>query len=81
MGSILVGSWGHEICLKEKLTFDRSGFGPADIQVMAATSASAPDAAVTMASTSASVIGVDSAINPLPAASTPRLSRARWNAD
>ena len=42
-----------------------------------ATSSSAPDAASMIAWISASVIGVDNAINPLPAASTPRLRNAR----
>src|SRR5882724_11907804 len=46
-------------------------------QSEADTSDSAPDTASMMASISASVIGVDNAINPLPAASTPRLSNAR----
>ena len=46
-------------------------------QAEAETSASAPDTASMIACISASVIGVDNAINPLPAASTPRLSSAR----
>src|SRR5882757_9679134 len=43
----------------------------------AATSVSAPDAASMIAWLSASVIGIDNAINPSPAASTPRLSKPR----
>src|SRR3954469_25184222 len=39
------------------------------------TSARAPDAAAMIASTSASVIGVDNAISPSPAARTPRLDK------
>ena len=46
-------------------------------QGVRATSSSAPDAASMIARISASVIGVDNAINPLPAASTPRLRNAR----
>src|SRR5450631_2191498 len=46
----------------------------AGYQSEADTSDSAPDTASMMASISVSVIGVDNAINPLPAASTPRYS-------
>ncbi len=49
-------------------------------QSVAETSLSAPDAASMIASMSASVIGVDNAINPLPAASTPRLRKPRLKA-
>jgi len=58
---------GHACCSSCLVVLELGGQSEAD------TSLSAPEAASMMASISASVIGVDNAINPLPAASTPRL--------